>query len=146
MTKSGDTFKMYQYKNMLIKLKPIGLIRTPFKTMDDTPRWGTLTDAIGEIEIFPEYAEGLYKIERFSSIEVLFYFHKSRRDLLKTIPPHIGEERGVFATRAPVRPNPIGLTHMDIIEINGRFLKVKNVDILDGTPVLDIKSYCSEEE
>jgi len=132
---------MHQYENMIIKLKPIGLIRTPFKTIDDTPRWGTLTDAIGEIEIFHEYAEGLYGMEKYTSIEVLFYFHKSKRNVLRAIPPHLKEERGVFATRAPVRPNPIGLTHMEIIEINERFLKVKNVDMLDCTPVLDIKSY-----
>jgi len=136
---------MHLYEDMVIKLKPIGVIRTPFKTMSDTPRWGTLTSAVGEIEIFPEYAEGLDKIEKFSSIEVLFYFHKSKRDALKAVPPHIGEERGVFATRAPIRPNPIGLTLMEIIETNGRFLKVKNVDMLDGTPVLDIKSYKDEE-
>lgn len=126
---------------MEIKLKPIGIIHSPFKTIDQTPRWGTLTGAVGEIEIFPQYAEGLHKIEKFSSIEVLFYFHKSRRDILKVTPPHENEERGVFATRAPVRPNPIGLTHMEIIERKGRFLKVKNIDMLDGTPVLDIKPH-----
>lgn len=126
---------------MDIVLKAIGIIHSPFKTVDQTPRWGTLTDAIGEIEVFPEYEDALYKIEEFSSIEVLFYFHKSRRDILKVIPPHDKEKRGVFATRAPVRPNPIGLTHMELIERKGRFLKVKNIDMLDGTPVLDIKSH-----
>lgn len=129
---------------MEIVLKPIGVIHSPFKTKDETPRWGTLTDVIGEIEIFPQYEQGLYKIERYSSIEVLFYFHQSRRDKLRVIPPHDSEERGVFATRAPVRPNPIGLTHMEIIERKGRFLKVRNLDMLDGTPVLDIKPHMKD--
>jgi formylmethanofuran dehydrogenase subunit E len=124
-----------------IKLKPIGIIHSPFKTIDQTPHWGTLTDAVGEIEIFPQYEEGLDKIEKYSSIEVLFYFHQSRRDILRVTPPHDKEERGVFATRAPVRPNPIGLTHMEILERKGRFLKVKNIDMVDGTPVLDIKPH-----
>ncbi len=129
---------------MEIKLEPIGVIHSPFKTVDQTPRWGTLTNATGEIEIFPQYEEGLYKIEKYSSIEVLFYFHKSRRDILKVIPPHNKEERGVFASRAPVRPNPIGLTHMELLERKGRFLKVKNIDVLDGTPVLDLKCHTQD--
>lgn len=126
---------------MEITLQPIGIIHSPFKTLDQTPRWGTLTDATGEIEIYPQYEDGLFRIDKYTSIEVIFYFHKSRRDILKVIPPHNQEERGVFATRAPVRPNPIGLTHMEILERKGRFLTVKNLDMLDGTPVLDIKPH-----
>lgn len=129
---------------MEIVLKPIGIIHSPFKTVDQTPRWGTLTDEVGEIEIFPEYEDGLYKIEQYPSIEVLFYFHQSRRDMLRVTPPHDKEERGVFATRAPVRPNPIGLTHMKLIGRKGRFLRVKNIDMLDGTPVIDIKSHTDD--
>ena len=129
---------------MEIILKPIGVVHSPFKTLDQTPRWGTLTDATGEIEIFPQYEEGLFRIEEYRSIEVLFYFHESRRDILKVTPPHDKKERGVFASRAPVRPNPIGLTQMDLLEKKGRFLKVKNIDMLDGTPVLDIKQHSPE--
>ncbi len=127
--------------NKEIALKPIGIIHSPFKTLDTTPRWGTLTDEIGEIEVFAEYEEGLDGIEKFNAIEVIFYFHQSRRDVLKVTPPCATEERGVFATRAPVRPNPVGLTHMEIVERKGRFLKVRNIDMLDGTPVLDIKPH-----
>ncbi len=126
---------------MNIELEPIGVIHSPFKTKAETPRWGTLTEETAEIEIFPEYEEGLFRIEKYSAIEVLFYFHKSKRDVLRVRPPHDNEERGVFATRAPVRPNPIGLTHVQILERNGRFIKVKNIDMLDGSPVLDIKPH-----
>lgn len=128
-------------ENMEMVMKPIGVVRSPFKTLPQTPRWGTMTEEIGEIEVFPQYEAGLEGIERYSRIELLFYFHQSRRDVLKVIPPHDPKERGVFASRAPVRPNPIGLTILNLLERKGRFLKVKHLDMLDGTPVLDIKPH-----
>jgi tRNA-Thr(GGU) m(6)t(6)A37 methyltransferase TsaA len=100
-----------------------------------------LTEEEGEIEIFSEYEEGLEGIERYTEIEVIFVFHKSRGPKLKVKPPHDTEERGIFATRGPVRPNPIGLTVMELLERKGRFLRVKNIDMIDGTPVLDIKPH-----
>ncbi len=126
-------------RKMEFIFKPIGLIHTPFKKILEVPRWGTLTDKEAVIEVFPEYEEGLEGIERYPELEVIFVFHKSKGPKLKVIPPHDNSERGIFATRGPVRPNPIGLTVMKLIEKEGRFLKVKNVDMLDGTPVLDIK-------
>lgn len=122
-----------------MKLEPIGIIHTPFKTVAETPRWGTITDESGEIEIYPQFEEGLEGIENYSQIEVIFLFHHSKTRPLKVIPPHDNKERGVFASRAPVRPNPIGLTRMELLKRKGRFLKVKNIDIVDGTPILDIK-------
>jgi len=122
-------------------MKPIGVVHSPFKTLPETPRWGTLTEKEGEIEIFPAYEEGLEGIERYPRIELLFYFHQSRRNALKVIPPHDTKERGVFASRAPVRPNPIGLTVVELLDRKGCFLKVKHLDMLDGTPVLDIKPH-----
>lgn len=122
-----------------LKLEPIGIIHTPFKTVAETPRWGTITDELGEIEIYPQFEEGLEGIENYSQIEVIFLFHHSKTRPLKVIPPHDNKERGVFASRAPVRPNPIGLTRMELLKRKGRFLKVKNIDIVDGTPILDIK-------
>jgi tRNA-Thr(GGU) m(6)t(6)A37 methyltransferase TsaA len=126
---------------MEIKFKPIGVIHSPFKSVLEAPRWGTLTGEEGEIEVFSQYEEGLEGIERYPEIEVIFVFHKSRGPKLKVKPPHDAQERGIFATRGPVRPNPIGLTVMKLLERKGRFLKVKNVDMIDGTPVLDIKPH-----
>ncbi len=126
---------------MEIKFKPIGVIYSPFKSVLEAPRWGTLTEEEGEIEIFAEYEEGLEGIERYTEIEVIFVFHKSRDPKLKVKPPHEREERGIFATRGPVRPNPIGLTVVELLERKGRFLRVKNIDMIDGTPVLDIKPH-----
>lgn len=129
-----------------MRLEPIGIIHTPFKNPEETPRWGTITDELGEIEIFPQYEEGLDGLENYSQIEVIFLFHCSKTRPLKVIPPHDNKARGVFASRAPVRPNPIGLTRMELIERDGRFLKVKNVDMVDGTPVLDIKPVSNEKD
>ncbi len=129
-----------------MKLEPIGIIHTPFKTVEETPRWGTITDELGEIEVYPQYEEGLDGLENYSQIEVIFLFHHSKARPLKVIPPHDNKERGVFASRAPVRPNPIGLTRMELLERKGRFLKVKNVDMVDGTPILDIKPVSNEKD
>ncbi len=122
----------------------VGLIHTPFKKILEVPRWGSLTEKEAVIEIFPEFEEGLEGIERYQEIEVIFVFHRSKGPKLKVKPPHDDKERGIFATRGPVRPNPIGLTVMKLLRREGRFLRVKNVDMLDGTPVLDIKPYKGE--
>lgn len=132
---------MSEVDNLDITMKPIGVVHSPFKTLPETPRWGTLTEEVGEIEIFPEYEEGLEGIENYAQLEILFYFHQSSRNVLKVVPPHDPKERGVFASRAPVRPNPIGLTVVELLERKGRFLKVRYLDMLDGTPVLDIKPH-----
>ena len=129
---------------MEIELTPIGVIHSPFKTLSETPRWGTMTEEVAEIEIFAEYEDGLDKIERFAALEVLFYLNQAKRNILKVIPPNQTERRGVFATRSPARPNPIGLTRMELISRKGRFLTVKNVDMLDGTPIIDIKPHRDE--
>lgn len=128
-------------RNREFFFKPIGVIHTPFKEILRVPRWGTLTEEEAVIEVFPEFEEGLEGIERYPEIEVIFVFHRSKEVKLKVKPPHAPEERGIFATRGPVRPNPLGLTVMRLLERKGRFLKVKNVDMLDGTPVLDLKPY-----
>lgn len=122
----------------------IGLIHTPFKEILKVPRWGNLTEEEAVIEVFSEFEEGLEGIERYSEIEVIFVFHRSKGPKLKVKPPHDDKERGIFATRGPARPNPIGLTVMKLLKREGRFLRVKNVDMLDKTPVLDIKPYKPE--
>lgn len=124
-----------------IRFKPIGVLHSPFKKLDETPRWYTISDVEGTIEVFEEFEAGLDGIEKYSELDVLYYFHLARTDLLKVKPPHDEGLRGVFAARSPHRPNPIGLSKVILVEKRGRFLKVKGIDAVDGTPVLDIKPH-----
>ncbi len=127
-----------------VTFSPIGVVHSPFMSTESTPRWGSLTEEEAVIEVYASFEDALDGIEDYELIEVLFHFHLARRDLLRVVPPHRKVERGVFATRAPHRPNPIGLTPMRLIARDGRFLRVRNVDVVDGTPVLDIKPYQPE--
>ena len=99
----------------------------------------------GRIEIFPEFAEGLDGLEGFSHIIVIFHFHKSGPGKLKVVPPGQTKPRGVFATRSPHRPNPIGLSVLRLLGREGRSLEVSGLDLVDGTPVLDIKPYTGRD-
>lgn len=122
-------------------LKAVGVLHSPYKAIEDAPRWGSLSDEVAIVEIFPEYEEALHGIERYEFLDLLLYFHKAKRDILKVKPPHSTGLRGVFAARSPHRPNPIALTTVRFLEREGRFLKVKNVDAIDGTPIVDIKPH-----
>ena len=128
-----------------IKYKPIGIIHSPFKESKGTPIQPKAAKGIeGRVEVFPEYTEGLKDLEGFSHIIVIYHFHLSKKSSLK-IKPFMGNQiRGVFATRAPSRPNPIGISVVRLIRINENTLHVKDVDIVDETPLLDIKPYVSE--
>ncbi|MCX8172567.1 MAG: tRNA (N6-threonylcarbamoyladenosine(37)-N6)-methyltransferase TrmO [Archaeoglobaceae archaeon] len=128
---------------MELNLRPIGTIHSPFKDKNSAPRQGRFSEEIIEIEIFPEFEQGLKDIEIFSHLIVLYWLDKANRDSLTAV-THSGQERGVFATRAPNRPNPIGFSVVKFVERKGRFLKVKWLDALDKTPLLDIKPYYSE--
>jgi tRNA-Thr(GGU) m(6)t(6)A37 methyltransferase TsaA len=124
---------------------PIGIIHSPFKDLEGMPIQPTgETSAPGTIEIYPEYAQGLKDLEGFSFIILLYHLHQvSRSSLIVT--PFLGSEtRGIFATRAPTRPNPIGLSIVKLVNIDGSILYVENLDILDGTPLLDLKPYVPE--
>ena len=124
--------------------RPIGYARTPFTQTSAVPKGpGTKHEADGTIEILPEFEQGLADIEGFSHLYVLWVFHQSEGFELMGAPP--GEERphGVFATRSPRRPNPIALTVVELLRREGRMLRVHGVDMLDGTPILDIKPYMS---
>ena len=127
---------------MEIAYHPIGIVHSPFielKEMPIQPTGGT--SALGTVEIFPEFSDGLKDLEGFSHIILLYHLHEVRRIDL-TVTPFLGsEKRGVFATRAPTRPNPIGISIVQLVRIDGNRLHLGNVDILDGTPVLDIKPY-----
>ncbi|MGQ9617402.1 MAG: tRNA (N6-threonylcarbamoyladenosine(37)-N6)-methyltransferase TrmO [Candidatus Aminicenantia bacterium] len=131
---------------MAIKFKPIGLVHSPFKSREEIleerlKSFSGFEDVEGEIEIFPDFEEGLKDIDGFSHLIILFFFHLVREKKIKTIPLFDDKERGIFSTRSPSRPNSLGVSIVELLDRNGRFLKVKGVDMLDNTPVLDIKPY-----
>jgi tRNA-Thr(GGU) m(6)t(6)A37 methyltransferase TsaA len=130
---------------MTIEYKPIGIIHTPFNDPEGMPIQPAGAEGIkGTVEIFPEYENGLKDLEGFSHIILLYHFHQSKGFNLHVVPFMDSQIRGVFATRAPKRPNPIGLSVVKLRKVEGRTLHVENVDILDGTPLLDIKPYVPE--
>jgi tRNA-Thr(GGU) m(6)t(6)A37 methyltransferase TsaA len=126
-----------------IGYKPIGIIHSPFQAAAGTPIQGLAAKGkTGSIEIFDEYAGGLLSLGGFSHIIVLYHFHLARKYTLTTVPFLDDRAHGIFATRAPARPNPIGLSVLPLLEITPEnLLIVANIDILDGTPLLDIKPY-----
>lgn len=121
---------------------PIGIIRTPFADKAGMPIQpaGALGVA-GRVEVAPEYADGLKDLDGFSHIILLYLFHAGEGFCLRVVPFLDDRPRGVFATRAPRRPNPIGLSVVRLTGVRGSVLEVENVDMLDGTPLLDIKPY-----
>lgn len=128
-----------------IKYKPIGIIHSPYREPRGTPIQPTAAqDAEGTIEIFPEYAKGLKDIEEFSHIILVYHFHLSKEVSLKVKPYMDDDLHGIFATRAPSRPNPIGISIVRLNKVEGNILHIKNVDVVDGTPLLDIKPYIPE--
>lgn len=122
-------------------VKPIGIIHSPFKYKEDTPIQPSRSNAIGEVEVFREYQEGLDDIEGFSHIILIYEFHKSEGYSLKVKPFLDNKLRGLFATRAPRRPNKIGLSVVRLLKRKDNILTVKGIDVLDGTPLIDIKPY-----
>jgi tRNA (adenine37-N6)-methyltransferase len=128
-----------------INYRPIGIVHSPFKEPEGTPIQPVVAkDTEAVIEIFPEYMEGLKDLEGFSHLYILFHLHLIREKKLTVIPFLDKVPHGVFATRSPARPNPIGLSVVFLEKITGNNLHVKNIDILDASPVLDIKPYISQ--
>ena len=117
----------------------IGRIRTPWTTRMDCPRQGRLDGPTCRIEVFEPWAEALTGVGDFTKLEVLYWLHRSRRDLVLQSPRNDGTTRGTFALRSPVRPNPIGTSMVDLIRIEGLTLFVRGLDCLDGTPLIDLK-------
>jgi tRNA-Thr(GGU) m(6)t(6)A37 methyltransferase TsaA len=125
-----------------INYNSIGIIHSPFKEPYEVPIQSIVAkDIQGTIDIFPEYVGGLADVEGFSHIILLYHFHLSKGYSLKVKPYLDNELRGVFATRAPARPNPIGMSIVRLVRIEKEKLFIKDVDIIDGTPLLDIKPY-----
>ena len=130
---------------MEFSMKPIGVIHTPFKEKSETPIQFSRSNALGEIELFPKYEQGLESIEGLSHLILLYVFHEALdcQDLL--VKPFLDEQlHGVFATRSYRRPNPIGFSVVRLIERKGLRLQIQWVDMLDDTPLLDIKPYVPE--
>ncbi len=125
-----------------MELKPIGYVRSPYTTQ--APRQGRFSDEVCELVVFDEYAEGLEGIERYEYIIVLYWMDRADRERMKVVPPGEREERGVFATRSPSRPNPIGFCVAKLLEVKGNVLRVKWVDALNHSPLIDIKVYSPE--
>jgi len=125
--------------------RPIGIIRSPHKETEGTPIQTTGANGVGgTVEILPECAEGLKDLEGFSHIILIYHFHLSKGYSL-TVKPFLDDTpRGVFATRAPKRPNAIGMSVVRLVKIEGATLYIEDVDIVDSTPLLDIKPYVPE--
>jgi tRNA-Thr(GGU) m(6)t(6)A37 methyltransferase TsaA len=127
---------------MDITYHPIGIIHSPFTELSEMPIQPSGNRAApGTAEVFPEFGEGLKDLDGFSHVILVYHLHAVRRTDL-TVTPFLGDApRGVFATRAPTRPNPIGLSVVRLEGIDGATLRLGNMDILDGTPLLDVKPY-----
>lgn len=126
---------------MEIMMRPIGVIHSPFTEKDQTPIQSARSQAIGLVEIYPEFADGLKDIEDLSHIHLLYIFHESSGYSLHVKPFLDDHEHGIFATRYPYRPNPIGISTVRLISRQENMLTIDGVDMLDGTPLLDIKPY-----
>lgn len=129
----------------MFNFKPIGFVKTPFKETSAIPRGlGARHDAEGTLEILREFEPGLMDIEGFSHLYVLWAFDRAEGfDLIAHPPSDEKRPHGVFSTRSPRRPNPIALTVVELLGRHGAALRVRGVDMLDGTPILDIKPYLS---
>jgi len=136
---------MTSQESPIIKFSPIGIIHSPFHSLAGMPIQPTSkTSAEGYAEIFEPYQAGLQDLDGFSHVILIFHLHKVTRMDLQVTPFLDDRPRGVFATRAPTRPNPIGLSITRLQRIEGGRLYLGNIDILDGTPLLDVKPYVPE--
>lgn len=128
----------------MLQLRPIGFVRSPFAERLSAPRQPRAAQGVqGTLELLPHsnYEHALEDLASFRFIWVLFWFHKNQSFRPKVQPPRSQRRRGVFATRSPYRPNPIGMSAVELLGVDGLELRVQNLDILDGTPILDLKPY-----
>lgn len=126
----------------LIEYRPIGVIRSPFKDVRGVPIQPRAASGVeGVVEVFPQYVDGLKDLDGFSHVILVYHFHLVKGYSLLVKPYMDQAERGVFATRAPARPNPIGISVVRLVKIDGNRIHVRGLDVVDGTPLLDIKPY-----
>ena len=128
-------------KRHSVELKSIGIIHSPYKNTGGAPYQAYESEEISRIEVFKEFEEGLKDIEGFSHIIVIYWFHKSQGYQLLVRTPHDDSLHGLFATRSPHRPCPLGLSAVELVARGKNILKVKGLEAVDGTPLLDIKPY-----
>jgi tRNA (adenine37-N6)-methyltransferase len=125
-----------------LELLPIGIVHSPFRESAGTPLHACSARTVeGKVEVFAPFAEGIRDLAGFERVWLLFWCHRARPAQLSVVPYRDTVERGLFATRAPARPNPIGMSAVRLRSIVGNVLQVEELDILDGTPLLDIKPY-----
>ena len=125
-----------------LRVRPIGIVHSPFKEPKGTPIQSAMAEgAAGTVTVFKQYQDGLKDLEGFDRIWLVYWFDRSPEAKLLVTPFLDDQERGVFATRAPTRPNPIGISCVRLLGVEGNILRVADVDLLDGTPLLDIKPY-----
>jgi tRNA-Thr(GGU) m(6)t(6)A37 methyltransferase TsaA len=117
----------------------IGRIRTPWTSREETPRQGRPDGPLCRIEIFPPWIPALQGLEHYEQAEVIYWLHRSRRDLVLQSPANDGSVRGTFSLRSPVRPNPIGTSIVRLVGIEGAVVLVRGLDCLDETPLIDLK-------
>ena len=126
-------------------MRPIGYVSSPYKDVSEIPKGlGAKHPAEGFLDIRSEFLAGLTDIEGFSHLFVIWVFDRRGECRLIEVPPSDNQPHGVFATRSPRRPNPIGLTVVELIQRDGARLRVRGIDMLDGTPILDLKPYLSQ--
>lgn len=127
------------------QLEIIGILHCDIENVENAPKNYDESDRTGTLEIFPEYQEGLDGIETGQTIVVIFWLHKANREILHVYPR--GDQsrglRGVFSTRSPVRPNPLAISELKVLSIKNNIMEVTGLDILDGTPIVDIKKKIS---
>ncbi len=125
-------------------VRPIGFIRSPYRSKGDAPEQGRFSGQVCEIELLPEFEAGLKDIETCSHLIVIYWLDRARRDVLLTPTPHDDHVHGVFSTRSPNRPNPLGFAVVELKGREGRRLWVVGLDALDGTPLIDLKPYSAD--
>lgn len=129
----------------IVEYRPIGVVRSPFNATEGMPIQPSRgRDVRGSVEVRPEYADGLADLAGFSHVILLCHLHRARPYRLRVVPYLDDDHRGLFATRSPSRPNPIGLSVVRLLGVAGATLDISDLDLLDGTPVLDIKPYVGE--
>jgi L-fuculose-phosphate aldolase len=124
------------------QLQIIGMLHGDIASREDAPKNYSESTRIGTIEVFPQYTEGLEGIAADQTIVVLFWLHEAKRDILRVYPrgDRSRKQRGVFTTRSPMRPNPIAISELKVLDVKNNLIEVSGLDILDGTPIVDIKN------
>ncbi len=132
---------------MKIEYEPIGIVHSPYKNLEGIPNQPHYAKSItGQVEIFPEFELGLKDLDGFSHVILVCHFHRSSGFCLQVVPSGETETRGLFSTRSPNRPNPVGISIVRLVKIENNILLISDLDILDGTPVIDLKPYVREFE